>query len=251
MEKLKKMYRWLRADDWEDLDQTKTPKGKGNPPPPLQKPTAGVTQCISLPPVEILDMGKISLRDAIYKRASRRAFKEEPLTLEELSFLLWATAGFRGMRKEGEAAYRMVPSGGCRHPLETYLVIQNVDGLTPGLYIYQSLNHDMCFLREIPNAEEQVTEACMGKSFCGKAPVLFVWTAIPYRTEWRFGPVSPKIIAQDSGHLCQNLYLAVEAIDAGTCAIGAYHQHKADQLIGVDGVNEFVIYLAPVGKKND
>jgi SagB-type dehydrogenase family enzyme len=251
MEKLKKMYRWLRADDWEDLDRSKTPRGKEEPAPPLQKPTGDVTQCVSLPPMEILDLGTMPLRDVIYRRASRRSFNDEPIALEELSFLLWATAGFRGIRKEGESAFRMVPSGGCRHPLETYLVVQNVDGLTPGLYLYQSLNHDICFLREIPNPEERIKEACLGQGFCAKAPVLFVWTAIPYRTEWRFGPVSPKIIAQDSGHLCQNLYLAVESINGGTCAIGAYHQHKADQLIGVDGINEFVIYMAPVGKKNE
>jgi SagB-type dehydrogenase family enzyme len=94
-----------------------------------------------------------------------------------------------------------------------------------------------------------VKEACLGKDFCAKAPVLFIWTAIPYRTEWRFGPVSPKLIAQDSGHICQNLYLAAEAIGCGTCAIAAYHQHKIDDLIGVDGVEEFVMYMAPVGKK--
>ncbi len=199
----------------------------------------------------MLDIGIMPLRDAIYRRASRRHFEDKALTLEELSFLLWATAGFRGIRKEGEAAFRMVPSGGCRHPLETYLAVKNVDGLTPGLYLYQPLNHDMCYLRPIPNYTRQVKEACLGKEFCAEAPVLFIWTAIPYRTEWRFGPVSPKLIAQDSGHVCQNLYLAAESIRCGTCAIGAYHQHKIDELVGVDGVEEFVIYMAPVGKKND
>ncbi|MCD6234853.1 MAG: SagB/ThcOx family dehydrogenase [Candidatus Marinimicrobia bacterium] len=251
MKKLKKMYQWLRADGWENPDWSKTPKGKGKPAPPLQKPTADVIQCVNLPPVEMLDIGIMPLRDAIYRRASRRHFEDKALTLEELSFLLWATAGFRGIRKEGEAAFRMVPSGGCRHPLETYLAVKNVDGLTPGLYLYQPLNHDMCYLRPIPNYTRQVKEACLGKEFCAEAPVLFIWTAIPYRTEWRFGPVSPKLIAQDSGHVCQNLYLAAESIRCGTCAIGAYHQHKIDELVGVDGVEEFVIYMAPVGKKND
>jgi len=249
MKKLKKMYQWLRADGWENPDWSKTPKGKGEPAPPLQKPTADVTQCVNLPPVELLDLGTMPLRDVIYRRASRRLFSDVSLTLEELSFLLWATAGFRGIRKEGESAFRMVPSGGCRHPLETYLAVRDVDGLTPGLYLYQPLNHDMCYLRPIPNHVELVKEACLGKDFCAKAPVLFIWTAIPYRTEWRFGPVSPKLIAQDSGHICQNLYLAAESIGCGTCAVGAYHQHKIDDLVGVDGIEEFVMYMAPVGKK--
>jgi SagB-type dehydrogenase family enzyme len=78
--------------------------------------------------------------------------------------------------------------------------------------------------------------------------VTFIWTAIPYRTEWRYGPLAPKLIAQDSGHVCQNLYLACTAIHAGTCAVGAYNQSKMDTLLGIDGIDEFTMYCAPVGK---
>lgn len=247
--KVKKMYEWLRADGWENRDITSTPQGKGEPVPPIQKPISVLTQCVSLPPVENLNPGNMSVRDAIVRRTSKRVFSKTPLTLEDLSFLLWATAGVRGIRKEGESAFRMVPSGGCRHPIETYLLINLIDGVAPGLYHYQPFEHDLCFIREVPNQLEQIKDVCLGKIFCAEAPVLFVWTAIPYRTEWRFGQVSPKLIAQDSGHICQNLYLAAESIGCGTCAIGAYHQHKADQLIGLDGVEEFVIYMAPVGKQ--
>jgi len=78
--------------------------------------------------------------------------------------------------------------------------------------------------------------------------VVFVWTVIPQRTEWRYSFISHKVIAQDSGHLCQNLYLVSEAIGAGTCAIGAYDQVKIDAILGVDGNEEFTIYVAPVGR---
>jgi SagB-type dehydrogenase family enzyme len=77
--------------------------------------------------------------------------------------------------------------------------------------------------------------------------VLFFWTAIPYRSEWRYAAASHKLIALDAGHLCQNLYLACEAIGAGTCAIGAYDQALCDELLGVDGVDELTVYAAPVG----
>ncbi len=60
--------------------------------------------------------------------------------------------------------------------------------------------------------------------------------------------ISPKLIAQDSGHVCQNLYLACEAIGVGTCAVGAYNQKEMDKIIGVDGEEEFTVYTAPVGK---
>jgi len=84
--------------------------------------------------------------------------------------------------------------------------------------------------------------------FVGKSAVAFIWTVIPYRTEWRYGAVAHKTIILDVGHLCQNLYLASETINAGTCAIGAYSQDKIDQLLGVDGTEEFTIYAAAVGK---
>ena len=78
--------------------------------------------------------------------------------------------------------------------------------------------------------------------------VYFIWTAIPYRTEWRYSSASAKLVALDAGHLCQNLYLACEAVSCGTCGIGAYDQKKCDSFVKADGKDEFVVYLAPVGK---
>jgi SagB-type dehydrogenase family enzyme len=93
-----------------------------------------------------------------------------------------------------------------------------------------------------------VTAAAHGQRFAGEAAVTFIWTALPSRTEWRYAEASYKVIALDAGHVCQNLYLACEAIGAGTCAIAAYNQDLADRLVDVDGDEEFVVYLAPVGK---
>ena len=94
----------------------------------------------------------------------------------------------------------------------------------------------------------KLTEATLGQAFVGQAAVVFIWTTIPYRMEWRYGLAAHKVIALDAGHVCQNLYLACEAIGAGTCAVAAYHQQLMDRLVRVDGQEEFVIYLAPVGK---
>jgi len=66
--------------------------------------------------------------------------------------------------------------------------------------------------------------------------------------EWRYGLAAHKLIALDAGHVCQNLYLACEALGAGACAIAAYDQEAVDRLLGVDGREEFVVYLAPAGK---
>jgi SagB-type dehydrogenase family enzyme len=169
------------------------------------------------------------------------------LTLAELAFLLWSTQGVRARLHEA-AVLRTVPSAGCRHPFETYLACLNIDGLPPGIYRYLPLDHAMLREQTSDNLSARLTAATRGQRFAGQAAVTFIWSAIPARTEWRYAEASYKVIALDAGHVCQNLYLACEAIGAGTCAIAAYDQELSDQLIGVDGNEEFTVYIAPVGR---
>jgi SagB-type dehydrogenase family enzyme len=144
---------------------------------------------------------------------------------------------------------RVVPSGGARQPFETYLVVNRVNGLRPGVFRFLPIEHKLLPLREdVSGLPQSVTDACFGQDFIGKSAVVFVWAAIPYRTEWRYSIISYKDILIEAGHICQNLYLACEEIGAGTCAIAAYDQRAVDGLIGVDGTDEMAVYLAPVGK---
>jgi SagB-type dehydrogenase family enzyme len=123
-----------------------------------------------------------------------------------------------------------------------------VEGLEKGIYRYLPLEHSLVFVRTVDNLPGHLVAATHGQSFAGQAAVTFIWTAIPERTEWRYAEASYKVIALDAGHVCQNLYLACEAIGAGTCAIAAYDQILSDALLGVDGNEEFTVYIAPVGK---
>ncbi len=189
----------------------------------------------------------MDLETAIRNRQSRRLFREEAITLDELSFLLWATQGVRRML-DRRAAFRTVPSAGARHSLETYIVAIEVGGLEKGIYRYLPLEHQLLFEFDEKQIEQKLVEASLGQTFVGQAPLVFFWTAIPYRMEWRYSLAAHKLIAMDAGHVCQNLYLACEAIHAGTCAVAAYNQQLCDQLLRLDGKEEFVIYLAPVGK---
>jgi SagB-type dehydrogenase family enzyme len=163
-----------------------------------------------------------------------------------LSFLLWATQGVRKNLKS--VVLSNVPSAGNRHAFETYLCVLNVNGLEKGIYRYLPLEHELLFEFGGQDLEKKVSIAAMGQYFAGSAPVVFIWAAIPYRMEWRYGTAAHKVIAIDAGHVCQNLYLACSAINAGTCAIAAYNQELMDSLIMADGKEEFTVYLAPVGK---
>ena len=132
--------------------------------------------------------------------------------------------------------------------METYLCVFNVEGVEESVYRYLPLEHELLLESREPYTSTRLVEATLGQSFAGKAAVVFIWTAVPYRMEWRYGLAAHKVIALDAGHVCQNLYLACQAVGAGTCAVGAYHQQLMDRLVRVDGEDEFVIYLAPVGK---
>jgi len=214
--------------------------------PPVQKPVSEDAELIDLPEPKNLDIDA-SLVEAISNRESRRSFTDEPLELEELSFLLWSTQGIREKLSSGHA-YRVVPSAGCRHAFETYIAVFNVNELNEAIYRYIPLEHKLVKVTEYEDMEEKVTRAARGQSFVGNCAATIIWTTIPYRMEWRYGEASYKVIAIDVGHVCQNLYLAGEAIDSGTCAIAAYDQDRMDSLLEVDGEDEFTIYLAPVGK---
>lgn len=231
---------------------SKTRQNLGYPPPPLEKPVPEGAEIIPLPGPEAWGtLGDIPLRQAMERRRSRRKYSGEPLSLEELSFLLWATQGFRSRENEARG-YRTVPSAGCRHPFETYLAVFRVTGLRKGVYRFLPLEHSLVAVdvsEDFADLEERTACACLSQPFAGKSAVTFLWTAIPERTEWRYSEASVKVIALDAGHVCQNLYLACEAMGAGCCAIGAYRQEAADELVGVDGKEEFVLYIAPVGKK--
>ncbi len=230
----------------EEVDFTQTDQKKGVPMPPVQKEVPKQAELIDMPDPNNLDIDK-GLREAISDRKSRRSFKGGSLTLEELSFLLWATQGVRENKGSGRT-YRTVPSAGCRHSFETYIAAFDVNVLDKAIYRYLPLEHKLVKEKEPENMGRKVAEAARGQTFVGDCAATFIWTTIPYRMEWRYGEASYKVIAIDAGHVCQNLYLAVEAIDAGTCAIAAYDQDLTDSLLEVDGEDEFTIYMAPVGK---
>lgn len=244
-------HTFLKADQWEEWRKIESDQKKGIPVPLPEKPYDGDAVLVDLVAPDKLTVGQMPLIEAIRRRRSHRHFQHVPMSLEELSFLLWATQGVSKVVTQDDGrvlrTFRTVPSGGARHPFETYLLVNRIDGVAPGLYRYLPLEHKLCLLRSGADLAEQVHEASNGQYILDCA-VVFMWTAVPYRTEWRYNIVAAKIIAQDVGHLCQNLYLASTAIGAGTCGLGAYNQAKMDRVLGVDGEQEFTVYMAPVGK---
>jgi SagB-type dehydrogenase family enzyme len=175
-------------------------------------------------------------------------YAHEPMTLDELSFLLWCTQGVKQIHGS-QVTFRTVPSAGARHAFETSLLINDVEGLTPGLYRYLALSHRLQQIDTDPTLPHRITGACFDQQFILRSGVVFLWTAVPYRMTWRYGERGYRDLHLDAGHVCQNLYLAAEAVGCGVCAIAAFDDDAMNELLGIDGENQFLIYLATAGKK--
>ncbi|WP_292518887.1 SagB/ThcOx family dehydrogenase [Methanoculleus sp.] len=220
----------------------------GRPPPPLEVPYTKGKAFIPLPPPEDITLPAVDLRDAIEQRESVRDYAPEPLALHELSFLLWCTQGVR--RAVGGAfTLRTVPSAGARHALETYLLINRVEGVPPGLYRYLALEHRLAEESRDPDIARQVTAACLNQPHIIESAATFLWTAVPERMTWRYGERGYRYLHLDAGHVCQNLYLAASGVGCGVCAIGAFDDAVMNRLLGLNGEEEFLIYVATVGKR--
>jgi SagB-type dehydrogenase family enzyme len=246
---VREMRDFLKDDLRLRIDFSLSDQNRGVAPPPAQKPIRPGQQSVPLPAdPDSTFQGRLDLVQALAGRRSHRAWQREPLGLDELGFLLWAVQGVR--KNAGPSrVFRTVPSAGCRHAFETYILVNNCRDLDQGVYRYLPLDHALV-LEELagPEFAARQHEAALLQAFVPAAPAVFVWTAVPYRMEWRYLEAAHRVIAMDAGHVCQNLYLAVQAVGCGTCAVAAFHQQALDLLLGVDGRDEFALYLAPVGK---
>ncbi len=217
------------------------------PQPPLEKEYDASRPVRELPGPEDIKIRNFDLRHAIEGRRSIRNYSKEPLTIEELSYLLWVTQGV--VQVTPGATFRNVPSAGARHALETYLLINNVKDIPKGIYRFLAIEHKLVEINTDPDIADRITEGCLGQDFIRKSAVTFIWAADAYRMKWRYGERGYRYLHLDAGHACQNLYLSAGSLDCGVCAIAAFSDDDMNDLLGLDGVERFVIYVATVGKK--
>ena len=223
-------------------------QSKGVTPPPFGKPITG--EVITLPTFE--GITNTTYADLLDTRRSVRSYTNKPMTQAELAFMLWSVNGIQKIRND-VATFRPVPSGGARHPFETYITVQNVEGLKPGLYHYLPAENigekivTIQYLRDIPDYEKTVTEMVVGQAWAAKAPIVLFYSCIPYKAEWRYHELSHRVQLIDLGHVGQNAMLSAAALGLGSCCMAAYGQEACDALIGLDGLEEYTVYGVAVG----
>jgi len=205
---------------------------------------------ILLPDPAVIALGHTDLRQILEQRRSVRRYDENTaLTLEELSLLLWLTQGVKRVSEKTGLSLRTVPSAGARHPFETYLAVRRVEGLNNGVYQFIAHKHTLLPIFTGEEILEQIGAATGNQAQVLTAAVTFIWVAWPYRTSFRYGARAYRYLFLDAGHVGQNLHLAAESIGCGVCAIGAYEDEAVNAALGLDGREQFVIYMASLGKK--
>jgi len=221
----------------------------GVPQPPLELPWDESLDLIPLPAPAEIRLPSSDLRTMIEQRTTIRAYSDQFLTQVELAYLLWCTQGVKS-KTDRPALSRTVPSAGARHPFETYLLINKVENLQPGLYRYISTCHSLIAMDLRGDIAEKITHACLDQKHVMRSAVTFLWDAVAERTCWRYDQRGYRYMHLDAGHVCQNLYLAAESIGCGVCAIAAFDDVLLNDAIRLDGIREFIIYAASLGKKD-
>ena len=203
-------------------------------------------QIVNLP--EPKDLSGMSFNEALLKRKSIREYSLEPIQLDQLSYILWAANGIRN--REASQEFRTAPSAGALYPIETYLVVSDVSDLNPGIYHYSVQKHELETLKKGKFTREMV-RAGMGQEMLRKAAVTFVWTAIFERSKWKYRQRAYRYVYLDTGHIAENLALAATSLGLGSCQIGALFDDEVNLIIGVDGIEESVLYMSTVGQPAD
>ncbi len=225
-----------------------SPQSLGLPQPPLELPLPHNAQLIDLPRPDTLNIPPADLLTLVNRRETLRKYTDQALTLEELSFLLWCTQGVKEITRR-PATLRTVPSAGARHPFESLVLVNRVGDLAPGLYRFAASKHALVAQDLSPEINERITQACGDQNQIRTSAATFLWMAVVERMTWRYPERGYRYMHLDAGHVCQNLYLAAEAIGCGACAIAAFDDDALNETLALDGEDCFVIYLASLGKR--
>ena len=185
--------------------------------------------------------GSVSVEEALLARRSIRDYKDEPLTLAEISQLLWAAQGITN-----EWGGRTAPSAGALYPLELYIIVGNVNELDQGIYKYKSKEHELIMISEGDKRDKLATVA-LGQSWVKNGAIVLVLAAQYSRTTNKYGERGIRYVHMEAGHAAQNVYLQVIALNLGTVVVGAFDDEEVKKIMQMPQ-EEQPLYLMPVEK---
>jgi len=183
-----------------------------------------------------------SVEEALLKRRSVREFDDEPLALSQVSQLLWAAQG-----TTDPSGKRTAPSAGALYPLEIYVVVGNVSGLSSGIYKYKPAKHELLKISD-GDIRKQLSSASLGQASIKDGAITIVMAGVYERTTSKYGDRGIRYVHMEAGHAAQNIYLQAESLGLGTVVTGAFDDAHVERLLNLQK-DEEPLYLIPVGKK--
>lgn len=205
-----------------------------------------VGKIIDLPAFDEVNIIDMMINEGVSTNNSMVKYKKEPLSLEELSYIIWNTQAAKS--KELNIADVMETPNRVTHTFETYIFINNVQDVKCGLYRFIPADNKLIEIKS-HNFMEKIIEACYGHKAIKDSAVTFMWTAVQQRIIERYGVKGYRCFNLDASNVCKNLHILAESIECATCAISAYDEEAINSLLDIDGVEQFSIYIATVGKK--
>jgi len=183
---------------------------------------------------------KTSVEKALLERRSIREYGNEPLTLSEISQLLWSAQGTT-------KSFRTAPSAGALYPLEIYIVAVNVKDLLPGIYKYKTQGHKLITVMK-GDKRAEVFNAAFHQSPVKEAPAIIIFSAVFKRTTVKYGERGERYVHMEAGHAAQNVYLQAVSLELGTVVIGAFNDDELKKAMNMPKEEE-PLYIMPVGRK--
>lgn len=187
---------------------------------------------------------KDNLRDLLIKRISFRKFSGKPIRLQQLSEILYYSAGLVG-ESEGEFHFPY-PSAGGKYPIEIYPLVLYGDELKIGLYHYSPIGHALDILLT-PLKKEDTSSIWMSQKWFRKASVILILTAVYHRTTEKYGYKGLPFPFIEAGHIGQNIYLIAQSLRIGCCAIGQFKEKELYKLLDINPFEEYPIYYIALG----
>jgi SagB-type dehydrogenase family enzyme len=185
--------------------------------------------------------GGVSIEEALRRRRSTRNFPRQPVTLEEISQILWAAQGVTGAFNE-----RTAPSAGGTFPLEMYLVAGLVDGLAAGVYKYRFRAHELSPVAE-GDRRADLADAALAQDCVRRCAAAVVLSAVYQRTIDEYGERAVRYVHMEVGHVGQNVHLQAGALGLGTVMVGAFDDDAVSRVLGLPKEEE-PVYIMPVGR---
>lgn len=185
--------------------------------------------------------GEISIENAILNRRSIRDYLNEPLTLTDVSHLLWAA---QGITESG--GYRAAPSGGALYPLEVYLVAGNVMNLLKGIYRYRPLGHEMIKVAD-GDIRNELASAALEQGCVRRGAVSIVVSAVYERMTRKYGQRGVQYVHMEVGHAAQNIYLQAISLNLGTVVVGAFYDDEVKTVLKMPE-EEHPLCIMPIGR---